>query len=353
MHSWSVSSRRLLALPVTKRALREVLASWRELTGGASRKDDDRRTLLAVSGGADSSAMALALAACVPGADKRLVIGHIMHDMRPQAEARADRQLVEELAAWMGVPCVHAEARIREGKGNMEARARTMRYAQLRELACANRCRFVASAHHADDVLETMLMRLVRGAGPRGLACVAPTRDLGDGVMLVRPFLMQTRATCEAICDASKWEWATDATNHDLTFARAKIRAQVLPVLAEIRPAASRRATQAALLMRQVSHLVATDAAELLAQGRSAAGYAWSRAFCRNVPEVVMSEALRLAFTQVSDEKHDRLSQRTLSGVVRAVRDARHDRRDFTLGAGSARLHVRVEALTVTIHHEA
>lgn len=342
-----------MTVPATKRALREVLRSWRELTGGSARKDDDRRTLLAVSGGADSSAMALALAAAVPGAEKRLVIGHIMHDMRPQVEAQADRDLVDELASWIGVPVVHAQARVREGKGNLEARARTLRYAQLRELACATRCRFVASAHHADDVLETMLMRLIRGAGPRGLACVAPTRDLGDGVTLVRPLLMQTRATCETICDTCNWEWASDATNHDMAYARAKIRAQVLPVLAELRPAASRRATQAALLMRQVSHLVATDAAELLAQGRSAAGYAWSRAFCRNVPEVVMSEALRLAFTQVSDEKHDRLSQRTLTSVVRAVRDARNDRRDFTLGAGSARLHVRVEALTVTIHHEA
>ncbi len=342
-----------MTLPATKRSLREILRAWRDLTGGAARKDDDRRTLLAVSGGADSSAMALALAAAVPGADKRLVIGHIMHDMRPREQAHADWQLVQEMAAWVGVPVVKDDVAVREGKGNIEAKARTRRYAQLREMACATRCRFVASAHHADDVLETMLMRLVRGAGPRGLACVAPTRDLGDGVTLVRPMLMQTRPMCEAICDACNWEWATDATNHDLAYARAKIRAQVLPVLHELRPAASRRATQAALLMRQVSHLVATDAAELLAQGRSAAGYAWSRAFCRNVPEVVLGEALRLAFTQVSDEKHDRLSQRTLTGVLRAVHDARHDRRDFTLGAGSARLHVRVESLTVTIHHEA
>lgn len=339
--------------PATTRALREVLRSWRDLTGGRARKDDDRRTLLAVSGGADSSALALALAAAVPGAEKRLVIGHIVHDMRPREEAMADWELVQQLAAWTGLPAVHAVAAVREGKGNLEAKARTRRYALLRDLACSARCRFVAVAHHADDVLETMLMRLIRGAGPRGLACVAAERDLGDGVTLVRPMLMQTRAQCEAICDACHWEWASDATNHDLTFARAKIRAAVLPVLHELRPAASRRATQAALLMRQVSHLVATDAAELLAQGRSAAGYAWSRAFCRNVPQVVLGEALRLAYMQVSDDKHDRLSQRTLAGVLKAVHDGRHDRRDFTLGAGSARLHVRVESLTVTIHHEA
>lgn len=297
--------------------------------------------------------MALALAAAVPGAERRLVFGHIVHDMRPAEESQADLALVQELGAWLGVEVLHERVQVRSGTGNLEARARTQRYGQLRELARRGKCQFVASAHHADDVLETMLMRLVRGAGPRGLACVSPSRDLGDGVTLVRPMLMQTRATCEAICDVSNWEWATDATNHDLTFARAKIRAQVLPVLHELRPTASRRATQAALLMRQVSHLVATDAAELLAQGRSAAGYAWSRAFCRNVPEVVLGEALRLAFTQVSDVKHDRLSQRTVQGVLRAVHDARHDRRDFTLGAGAARLHVRVEALTVTIHHEA
>jgi tRNA(Ile)-lysidine synthase len=338
---------------LTRRALREIARSWRDLTDGRKRRDDDRRTLLAVSGGADSSAMALALVAAVPGAERRLVIGHVVHDMRPSSETQADLRLVQEMGAWIGVPVLHEQVRVTGGTGNVEARARTQRYAQLRELARQGRCQFVASAHHADDVLETMLMRLVRGAGPRGMACVAPARDLGDGVTLVRPMLMQTRATCEAICDVSHWEWASDATNHDLTFARAKIRAQVLPVLHELRPSASRRATQAALLMRQVSHLVATDAAELLAQGRSAAGYAWSRAFCRNVPQVVMGEALRLAFTQVSDAKHDRLSQRTVAGVLRAVHDSRQDRRDFTLGAGNARLHVRVEALTVTIHHEA
>jgi tRNA(Ile)-lysidine synthase len=342
-----------LTSPNTGRAIREIVRSWRELCGGTAKRDTSRRTLLAVSGGADSSAMVLALTAGVSKASDRFVIGHVVHDMRSASETAADLELVRELGAWVGVPVVSEHVRVREGSGNVESRARTKRYRKLSELAREAGCNAVATGHHADDVLETMLMRLIRGAGPRGLACVAPVRKLSEGVSLVRPLLMQTRAMCELICSTANWEWASDATNHDLSFARAKIRVQVLPVLRELRADGSKRAAASALIMRDVAKLLAVDASDLLEQGKFAAGYAWPRAVCRNVPGVVLGEALHMAFTRVSSDKHDRLSQRMLTSIIGAVRDARNDRRDFTLGAGASRLHVRVEALTVTIHHEA
>ena len=158
------------------KAKRRIVRSWRELTGGSDVRDADRPTLLAVSGGADSSALGFALA----GRPGVRAIGHVVHDLRPATETEADRVSVEHLGEQLGLP-VHVE-RVSVPRGNAEGNARTVRYEAVKHLAVASGCRYVASAHHADDVLETMLAHLIRGTGPRGLRGPAPQRRLGDGV---------------------------------------------------------------------------------------------------------------------------------------------------------------------------
>lgn len=223
-------------------AERRIVRSWRALTGGSAVRDDGRPTLLAVSGGADSSALAIALA----GKPGTRAIGHIVHDLRPPAQAEADRQLVEQLGQKLSLP-VHVE-RVHVPKGNAEGNARTVRYEALAAIARAVGCQYVATGHHADDVLETMLAHLIRGTGPRGLRGPAPLRELGTSGMLVRPMLRVTRAQSEAICASHGWAWAHDATNDDPgtadTRLRAALRARVLPVLEELRPGAASRAAR-------------------------------------------------------------------------------------------------------------
>jgi tRNA(Ile)-lysidine synthase len=164
------------------RTVRTVSRAWRELTGGLTRgRDSQRRTLIACSGGADSSGLAIALASAVSKPRMQFVVAHVVHDMRAEDEALADRDATKGLAARLGLEFVESRVRLRGLSGNAEAVARRLRYAALKQLAEDHGCGFIATAHQADDQLETMLMKLIRGAGPRGLAGVAPSRDACEG----------------------------------------------------------------------------------------------------------------------------------------------------------------------------
>ncbi|VAX42586.1 tRNA(Ile)-lysidine synthetase, partial [hydrothermal vent metagenome] len=171
------------------RMTRGVVARWRALTGGQPADDHDRRTLVACSGGADSVALVLMLAAG-GGVGSEIVVGHVLHDLRSADETAADRDLVAGLAARLGLRFVEAPVTVRDQPGNAEGNAREARYHQLERLAWETGCPFVATAHHANDQVETMLMAMLRGAGVGGMAGMEPRRGLGErGIALVRPML--------------------------------------------------------------------------------------------------------------------------------------------------------------------
>lgn len=273
-----------------------IIASWRQLTGGRAVRDCDRRTLLACSAGADSSALVLALSAVrAPH-----VVAHVVHDLRPESEAHADRDAAQALAASLGLPFVEAAVRVRGRPGNAEAVARRERYAALARLATDHACEFVATAHHADDQLETVLMRLTRGAGPSGLAGVLSRRRLSGGVVLVRPCLGVTRAQCEALCRDAGWRWASDATNANETRTRSALRAQVIPALRRVCPDAALKATRAAALVAQSALPTLRAATALWRQGmRSGAARSWPRQALRDHDPALLAEWLRVVVRQL------------------------------------------------------
>ncbi|MBL8745089.1 MAG: tRNA lysidine(34) synthetase TilS, partial [Phycisphaerae bacterium] len=193
------------------RFARRVALQWRRLIGSGG-----SRTLIACSGGADSTALLLALAL----ASRELVVGHVLHDLRARADAEADRDFVRVLADRLGLPFVEAEVRVAACPGNAESNARRERYRSLARLASAHNCLFVATAHHADDQFETMLMALTRGCGPGGLRGIAPSRVLPESetdrvVTLIRPMLHVTRAEARAACASAGIAWREDRTNTD------------------------------------------------------------------------------------------------------------------------------------------
>lgn len=187
--------------------------------------------LVGVSGGADSVALARAVAL----AKMPLVLAHFNHCLRA-SESDADEAFVVELAGRLNVACgrvrraVADEAR-RIGE-NLEASARRQRYAWLAEAAQAHGLRWVATAHTADDQAETVLHRLLRGAGLQGLRGIAPRRELVPGVELVRPLLGVTRAEVLAFLGALGQPFREDSSNRDLSRTRNRIRHELLPHLA-------------------------------------------------------------------------------------------------------------------------
>ena len=144
------------------------------------------------------------------------------------------RPLFEQLARQLGLACEVADGRRRSGgwhRGQgIEATARRARYAVLEEMAGRSGARFVVTAHTADDQAETILHRILRGTGLRGLGGMARSRRLGPATLL-RPLLGIGRAELAAYLRDRRQAFRTDASNRDLRFARNRIRNELLPLL--------------------------------------------------------------------------------------------------------------------------
>ncbi len=327
------------------RTVRAIARSWRELTGGTGRdRDHTRRTLIACSGGADSSGLVLALAAAVSNPADTFVIAHIVHDMRSPEESLADRDAAKALADQIGLPFVEGEAKTKAVKGNAEAAARNLRYAALEQLAIQNHCPYIALAHHAGDQLETMLMALVRGAGPRGLAGIPKSRKSGT-VKLIRPALGIARESMRALCRAAGWTWREDATNLDESRLRAAIRHRIVPELERLRPGAAKRASRSAALVRGAAQLVRKRVSELLGPA-NVEKYMWPRPSLRREPAVILGDLIKLAASKLTSTRgQDQMSSTAVGKVVRAIRDTSTEPRTFIIG-GTV---IKITARSVTI----
>ena len=193
----------------------------------------DARVLVAVSSGADS----MALLCWLRELKREVVVGHVnhaLHELRP-GECLADENFVRARCAELNVAfcCVTVDLPRRAGHVN-ESVAREARYRALTNMARANGCSRVATAHTATDGLETALLNLMRGGGPQGWLGAPPSRVLAEEIALVRPLYKETRARVRQWLRARSWSWREDESNRDPIFARNRVRAEVLPLLGDI-----------------------------------------------------------------------------------------------------------------------
>lgn len=168
---------------------------------------------LAVSGGPDSLALLLLAQAAFPD---RIAVATVDHGLR--AESAAEAAFVANLCGQLGTTC----AILKPGApitGNIQSSARNARYALLSDWADAQDLRWIATAHHADDQLETVLMRLARGSGIDGLAAIR-----GRNGRIVRPLLEFTKAELEAICASAEVAPRRDPSNENSAYDRVAMR---------------------------------------------------------------------------------------------------------------------------------
>jgi tRNA(Ile)-lysidine synthase len=191
----------------------------RQLFAGA------RGVLCAVSGGADSIAMLHALARLAPDLRVTLAVASIDHGLRPTSADEV--ALVRAAADALGLPFRTRRLDLGPSTGDLSARARAARYAALHDLARELGATRVAVGHTLDDQAETVLARLLRGSGVRGLAGIRPRRR--DGV--VRPLLDVRRAEARAYVRSIGAPFVDDPSNEDPRFSRSRMRHMVLPVL--------------------------------------------------------------------------------------------------------------------------
>ena len=224
------------------------------------------KVLCAVSGGADSMCLLHLAWSMAEAGGFQVAAAHYHHGMRGAA-ADADAAFVETFCKERNIPCVVERGDVygqaqRLGLG-VEETGRRLRYEFLRRTAEELGCNRIATAHNADDNLETLLLHLVRGAGLHGLAGIPPRR--GE---IVRPLLTTSRSDIEAYLAEHGLTHVEDCTNADESYARNRIRRQVVPVLRQLNPRLTESAAETMGYLRADNDYMNAQAAAACAHAR-------------------------------------------------------------------------------------
>lgn len=237
------------------------------------------RVVLAASGGADSMAMAGLLCEAGLASSATAVVAHFDHRLRGEGAAIRDRAAVEELCRRYGLPL---ETGAWEEPRKGEAAAREARYRFLGEVAGRRSAAAVVTGHTLDDQVETVMLHMMRGSGPYGLAGMAPDAPwpLGGKLSprLMRPLLCIEREETRAYCAARGLRYVDDESNDDASFLRNRVRRDLLPQLDEMSPDARRTVAQLAektragivTLERAVAHALLEQSSDFVRLSRGA-----------------------------------------------------------------------------------
>jgi len=217
--------------------------------------------VVGLSGGIDSVTLLAVLAELAPAMRFSLRALHVHHGISPNASRW--EQFCRDLCAELKLPLHVEHVRIEEHRSHgLEGSARRARYAAYAREACD----FVALAHHRDDQAETLLLQLLRGAGPSGLAGMPEIRPLeGARARILRPLLAFARADIQAWARQRGLAWIEDESNEDTTRQRNFIRRRVLPLVEEQFPAARVTVARAAMHQAEADALLGALARQDLA----------------------------------------------------------------------------------------
>ncbi|MEG9435722.1 tRNA lysidine(34) synthetase TilS [Edaphobacter sp. HDX4] len=242
------------------------------------------RLCVAISGGADSVALLLAIHEANTAQRDALGIGlsaiHVHHGIREAAESDADLTFVQDLCIQLDIPLhIHradVPARAAENRETLEEAAREVRYAFFRTLIASGHADSVLTAHTLDDQAETVMMKLLRGAWTEGLSAIHPvvsveiptTHSQGSprSGRILRPLLSTRRSEIEAFLQARNQPWRTDLTNADIAYTRNRVRHELLPQLRTFNPSIDQTLANLAELAREEEARWQTELSRLLPQ---------------------------------------------------------------------------------------
>ncbi len=290
---------------------------------------DGSSVLAAVSGGGDSVALLHLLVRFARGRAISLAVGHLDHGLR--RGSRADRKFVEKLAKDLSLPCLadHRDVNsLRNKEESPEEAARRVRRAFLQEAATRAGADLIALGHTLDDQAETVLMRLVRGAGAMALTGMA---ESGPGPF-VRPLLGIERDRLRAYLDRRGLEHREDPSNRDMRFDRNRVRRLVLPVLREaLNPQAARHIVKAAERFREDASfldMVAELAFERSVEKASEGSLKMEASVLADYPPPIAKRVARLALLLAGADGR-RLASSHIDGLI-----------GLASGAGGRELHL-------------
>lgn len=252
-----------------------LLVQWRSLNLPAA----EANFVVAVSGGADSTALLLALDELVKKEKLRvnLIVAHLDHGLR--SESRQDARWVKQLAKELGWEVSVGRADLRSAPAakkkteNLEQAARKARYEFLLKTAKKKNAPYVLTAHTLDDQAETILLRLLRGSASEGLSGTPTIRKLAprSNTLLVRPLLAwASRGDTEAYCQLRQVDFRVDEMNEDEGFARVRVRKQLLPLMKSFNNRVVEALSRTASLLNEDATALGDDANRLLELAQTA-----------------------------------------------------------------------------------
>ncbi|HBN08127.1 MAG TPA: tRNA lysidine(34) synthetase TilS [Cyanobacteria bacterium UBA8530] len=206
------------------------------------------RILVGFSGGADSTALLDLLNRLAPARGWAIAAASVDHSLRP--ESAREIESLKGIVENFGLPFFTRKIQL-TAKGSIEAAAREARYAALNEVASLFSFDFLALGHQADDQLETILLRLTRGAALTGLRGIPLSREQSNGPKIIRPLLSFTRERVERYCLFRGLSTLSDPTNSEAIFSRNKVRLEVVPALRELNPRIAEVAARNALILAE------------------------------------------------------------------------------------------------------
>ncbi|QLI80417.1 tRNA lysidine(34) synthetase TilS [Chitinibacter fontanus] len=256
--------------PKSWQAAYDLIAGFIQHGSAGSRFNLPRaRLCVGLSGGLDSTVLLHWLANLRDELDFELTAVHVHHGLSPNADTWALQ--AQAFACQLAVPCAvqHVQLDLRQGRG-VEGAARKARYAVYEQQDCDA----LILAHHQNDQAETILINLLRGSGPAGLAAMPVQRQLTRSIELLRPLLQTPRAELLDYAQAHALQWVEDESNQDTQYRRNDIRHNVMPAIMGISPQALTTLTRSAIHQSEVNELLIEIAEQDLAICRNDAALA-------------------------------------------------------------------------------
>jgi tRNA(Ile)-lysidine synthase len=279
------------------------------------------RVLVAVSGGADSLCLLHLLHNLSAALEISLHAVYVNHGLRP--EAALESQFVRKWASRLGIPFTSCRVDVKSFKKNRglsgQDAARRLRYGALRRTAAGKGCNVIAAAHHRDDRVETMLLRLLAGSGLDGLAGLPVRRRLAAGLTLVRPLYDCWRIEIESYCRQYGLSPVSDRSNLDPHYLRNRVRLRLVPFLEqEFGPHIRRALADTGDLLAADSRLLSALAEQAYRETVSTENgcLTLDLAAWRKIPEALQTRLLRRMMWEYGVERPSRAHVNAVLGLA-------------------------------------